>query len=96
MDALRVHNNAFRALLGLPRAAGGGLQRWADPRGGGGAARGVAAAARVDVFHAVLRKRSASASPNRALAVIVDRLFLLYAALGKQPHKSKKLVLYLQ
>ncbi|KAJ8727231.1 hypothetical protein PYW08_015628 [Mythimna loreyi] len=64
-DALRVqYNNAFRVLMGLPRYC---------------SASGMYAEARVDGFHAVIRKRSASllarvrGSPSAILTACADR-----------------------
>lgn len=64
-NALRVqYNNAFRILMGLPRFC---------------SASGMFAEARIDGFHAIVRKRCAStlcrirASPNRILSGIAER-----------------------
>ncbi|KAG7304665.1 hypothetical protein JYU34_010007 [Plutella xylostella] len=66
INSLRVqYNNAFRMLLGLPRHC---------------SASGMFAEARVDGFHAIVRKRTASllsrvrGSTNNILAVIAGRL----------------------
>lgn len=64
-SALRVqYNNGFRMLLGLPRFC---------------SASGMFAEARVDGFHAIIRKKTASllnrvrGSPNSILQVIADK-----------------------
>lgn len=64
-NALRVqYNNAFRVLMGLPRYC---------------SASGMFAEARVDGFHAIIRKRSAClmarvrGSPSAILAACADR-----------------------
>lgn len=66
LGALRVqYNNGFRMLLGLPRFC---------------SASGMFAAARVDGFHAILRKRTASllrrvrGSTNSILKVVADKV----------------------
>ncbi|CAG9122135.1 unnamed protein product [Plutella xylostella] len=69
-NALRVqYNNAFRVLMGLPRFC---------------SASGMFAAARVDCFHATMRKRCTSlvrrvrASANTILALFANRFDLQY------------------
>ncbi|XP_047027926.1 uncharacterized protein LOC124636011 [Helicoverpa zea] len=81
LSALRVqYNNAFRALLGLPR--------WCS-------ASGMFADAHVDGFHAVLRKWYAAAlcrlcaSTNTILAVIADRLDSCYVQHWVRAHAIK-------